>query len=96
MFRFYAYRSDRLDWLGNTNGSKWGWKIATIPDWAIPDVPSDEYAASFYHPVYNRFWDGNALFSINILTNKEVQVNWNCTSGYPNTIDFTDIYLAKN
>lgn len=96
MFRFYAYRSDRLDWLGNTNGSKWGWKIATIPDWAIPDVPSDEDSATFYHPVYNRFWDGNALFSINIRTNKDVQVNWNCTSGYPNTIDFTDIYLAKN
>lgn len=96
MFRFYAYRSDRLDWLGHTNGSKWGWKIATIPDWAIPDVPSDEDSASFYHPVYNRFWDGNALFSINIRTNKDVQVNWNCTSGYPNTIDFTDIYLAKN
>lgn len=96
MFRFYAYRSDRLDWLGNTNGSKWGWKIATIPDWAIPDVPSNEDSASFYHPVYNRFWDGNALFSINIRTNKDVQVSWNCTSGYPNTIDFTDIYLAKN
>lgn len=96
MFRFYAYRSDGLDWLGNTNGSKWGWKIATIPDWAIPDVPSDEDSATFHHPVYNRFWDGNALFSINIRTNKDVQVNWNCTSGYPNTIDFTDIYLAKN
>lgn len=96
LFRFYAYRSDRLDWLGNTNGSKWGWKIATIPDWAIPDVPSDEDSATFYHPVYSRWWDGNALFSINIRTNKGVQVNWNCTSGFPNSVDFTDIYLAKN
>lgn len=96
MFRFYAYRSDRLDWLGNTNGSKWGWKIATIPNWAIPDVPSNDDSVSFFHPVYNRFWDGNALFSITIRKNKDVQVNWNCTSGYPNTIDFTDIYLAEN
>ena len=96
MFRLYGYRSDSVDWLGNTNGSKWGWKIATIPDWAIPDVPSDEDSATFFHPVYSRWWDGNALFAIIIRTNKDVQVSWNCTSGYPNTIDFTDIYLAKN
>lgn len=96
MFRLYGYRSDASDWLGNTNGSKWGWKIATIPDWAIPDVPSNEDSATFYHPVYSRWWDGNALFSINIRTNKDVQVNWNCTSGFPNSVDFTDIYLAKN
>ena len=96
MFKFSAYRSDRLDWLGNTNGSKWGWKIATIPDWAIPDVPSGEVSVQFHHPVYSRFWDGNALFAISIWTNKDVQVSWNCTSGFPNSVDFTDIYLAKN
>lgn len=96
MFRFYGYRADAVDWLGNTNGSKWGWKIATIPDWAIPDVASGEDSATFYHPVYSRWWDGNALFTVNIRTNKDVQVNWNCTSGFPNSVDFTDIYLAKN
>ena len=96
MFRLCGYRADAVDWLGNTNGSKWGWKIATIPDWAIPDVPSGEDSATFYHPVYSRWWDGNALFSIHVRTNKEVTVDWNCTSGYPNTVDFTDIYLAKN
>ena len=27
--------------------------------------------------------------------NKDVKVSWNCTSGFPNSVDFTDIYLAK-
>lgn len=96
MLRFSAYRADEVDWLGNANGSKWGWVIATIPDWAVPDIPSGEDSVTFYHPVYNRYWTGNALFSMNIKANKDVLLSWNCTSGYPNTIDFTDIYLAKN
>ena len=95
MFKFSAYREDRVDWLGNTSGSKWGWKIATIPDWAIPDAPSGQNSVTFHHPVYSRFWDGNALFSISIFKNKDVKVSWNCTSGFPNSVDFTDIYLAK-
>lgn len=95
MFKFSAYREDRVDWLGNTSGSIWGWKIATIPDWAIPDAPSGEDSVTFHHPVYSRFWDGNALFSISIYKNKDVKVSWNCASGFPNSVDFTDIYLAK-
>lgn len=95
MFKFSAYREDNVDWLGNTSGSTWGWKIATIPDWAIPDAPSGEDSVTFYHPVYSRFWDGNALFSISIFKNKDVKASWNCTSGFPNSVDFTDIYLAE-